>query len=120
MSGYLKIGGVTVKPPQKFNVGIQTIDADSSGRNASGKMVRNTIADKIKLDCEWGPLSDSEASLLLNAVNKTFFTVTYPDPKDGIVTKTFYVGDRSTPSYSWNSLFSQIKWEGLSMNFIEQ
>lgn len=120
MSGYLRIGGSSVKPPRNFTATVQTIDADSSGRNANGDMIRDVITRKIKLDCEWGPLSDSEISLLLNAVEPTFFSVTYPDPKDGMVTKIFYVGDRSAPSYSWNNKYSALKWEGLSMNFIER
>lgn len=119
MSGYMEIGGVLVKPPQKLTVGLQTIDADSSGRNANGDMVRNVITKKVKLDCNWGPLSDNEISTLLQMVDGSSFSVTYPDPKDGIVTREFYVGDRSAPVYSWNEKFSALKWEGLSMNFVE-
>jgi hypothetical protein len=36
----------------------------------------------------------------------------------GIVTKTFYVGDRSAPAYSWHDKLP--KWEGLTMSFIER
>lgn len=121
MAGYLAIGGVNVKAPQEFSVGYQTIDADSSGRNANGRMTRDIIAEKVKLDCKWGHLSDSEVSSILNKVTETFFTVTYPNPKTGgMATKTFYVGDRTAPSYSWNDKFQKSKWSGLSMNFIEQ
>lgn len=121
MAGYLAIGGTTVNPPKSFSVGLQTIDSDTSGRNASGNMVRDIITEKVKLECEWGPLSDSETSFILKKVKSAFFAVTYPDPEvGGMVTKTFYVGDRSTPSYSWNDKFKEMKWEGLSMNFIEK
>lgn len=121
MAGYLAIGGTTVKPPKEFSVGLQTIDADSSGRNASGTMIRDVITEKVKLEMSWGPLSDSEVSTILNRVSSDFFSVTYPDPKvGGMVTKTFYVGDRTAPSYSWNNKFNMLKWEGLSMNFVER
>lgn len=44
MAGVLQINGVTVKTPKEFSVDISTIDADSSGRNANGEMVRDVIA----------------------------------------------------------------------------
>lgn len=121
MSGILKINGQTVRYPKEYSVGIQAIDADSSGRNANGEMVRDVIAEKIKLTMKWGPLSDSEVSSILQAVKSNFFQVEYPDPLIGRQrVKTFYVGDRTAPSYSWNGKFEELKWEGLEMNFIEQ
>ncbi|MGL9969422.1 DUF6711 family protein [Enterococcus sp. DIV1420a] len=121
MSGILKINGISVRYPKEFAVGLQTIDADSSGRNANGEMVRDVIAEKTKLTMKWGPLSDSEVSSLLQSVKSSFFQVEYPDPVIGRQRiKVFYVGDRTAPSYSWNSKFEELKWEGLSMDFIEQ
>lgn len=120
MSGYLKINGVSVKPPQELQVSHQTIDADSTGRNANGDMVRDIIAKKVKIDCVWGPLSNNEIKTLLNAVDRSFFSVTYPDPQKGITTKTFYVGDRTAPVYSLNPKFNKIMWQNLSMNFVER
>ena len=121
MSGNLKINGVTVKPPQDFNVTYNTIDADSSGRNANGDMVRDIITQKVKLECKWGPLSDLEVSSILKAVKNKFITIEYPDPEEGKqMSKTFYAGDRTAPSYSWNNKFEKAKWNGLSMNFIER
>ncbi|MBO0476162.1 hypothetical protein DOK76_03710 [Vagococcus sp. DIV0080] len=121
MTSNLLINGVEVKPPQDFNVTYNTIDADSSGRNANGDMVRDVITQKVKLELKWGPLNDSEASNILTAVKKAFFTVNYPDPESGKQeTKTFYCGDRSLPAYSWNKKFKQIKWQNLSLNLIER
>lgn len=120
MSGYLNINGATVKSPQELQVTLQTIDADSTGRNANGDMVRDIIAKKIKLDCNWGPLSNIEIQTLLNAVDGSFFSVTYPDPQKGMTTKTFYVGDRTAPIYSFNPKFNKIMWQNLAMNFIER
>ena len=48
MSAELQFNGVTVKTPKEFSVSISTIDADSSGRNANGEMVRDVIAQKTK------------------------------------------------------------------------
>lgn len=121
MAASLSINGNVVKTPKTFKVNYQTIDADSSGRNADGRMVRDIIAEKVKLEIEWGPLDDVTGRTLLNAIDNSFFSVTYPDAKTGSqVTKTFYSGDRSLPAYSWNDSFSKIKWESFSTNFIEQ
>ncbi len=121
MSGLLKINGVLVKTPKKFGVGIQTIDADSSGRNAAGMMCRDIIASKVKLELEWPPMSDFEAAQILSKIRGAFFSVEYPDPETTRQeTKIFYCGDRSLDSYSWNGLFEKIKWQGLSTNFIEK
>lgn len=117
----LSINGVVIKTPKTFSVGIQTIDSDSTGRNASGNMVRDIIAEKVKLDISWGPLSDNEISQILSKISGAFFSVTYPDPQvGGNTTKRFYVGDRTAPSYSWNEHFQASKWEGLTLSFIEE
>lgn len=120
MAGQLKINGSVVATPQDFQVGIQTIDSDTSGRNANGDMHRDVITKKTKLELKWGPLSDSEISVLLKAMTDSSFPVEYPDPEVGGQTrKVFYPGDRTAASYSWNDKFKALKWEGLSVNFIE-
>lgn len=113
----LIINGVAVKPPKSFQVGIQDIDGET-GRNANGNMVRDRIAVKRKLDCEWGMLTQDEMSQILNAVSAVFFDVVYPDPILGQITKTFYVGDRTAPSYSFTDKFKP--WSGAKFNLIER
>ena len=113
----LIINGVTVVTPKSFKVSISDVDGET-GRNARGDMVRDRVAVKRKLECEWGLLSQAEMSALLTAVKSEFFTVSYPDPEVGIVSRTFYVGDRSAPAYSWANNLKP--WSGLSMNFIER
>lgn len=114
----LKINGVAVATPKVFKVDISDIDGETS-RNARGDMIRDRVATKRKLNCEWAPLTMAEISTLLKAVRNVFFTVEYPDPMEGkVITKTFYVGDRSTPMlYMQNGV---PMWEGLTMNFIER
>lgn len=114
------INGVAVKTPNKFEWTIQSIDGSETGRNANGDMVRDYITDKVKLDIGYPPLNDSEISTILKAINHPSFSVTYPDALEGRdVTKTFYVGDRKAPSYSWNKKFNEAKWKGLEFSLIE-
>ena len=113
----LKINGVVITTPKSFEVSINDLDGESN-RNANGKMVRDRIAIKRKINLEWPPLNQSEMSTLLNAVSSVFFTVEFPDPQLGMVTKTMYVGDRTTPAYQYTN--GEAKWSGLKMNFIER
>lgn len=113
----LKINGVAIATPKTYEVTVQDLDGETN-RNANGDMIRDRIAVKRKLNLEWQPLSQSEISTLLTAVSGVFFTVTFPDPQLGMVTKTMYVGDRTSPAYQYKD--GEVKWSGLKMNFIEK
>lgn len=115
----LKINGVAITTPFSFKVDIMDLDGESN-RNAKGELIRDRIAVKRKLECEWAPLTMSEISTLLKAVQDVYFTVEYPDPMQGAtVTKTFYVGDRSAPAL-YIDKSGKMLWKGLTMNFIEK
>ncbi|WAW99478.1 hypothetical protein OIY87_03780 [Streptococcus gallolyticus] len=113
----LIINGVSVVPPKSFQVGVQDVDGET-GRNANGDMVRDRITTKRKLEIEWGMLTQSECSAILSAVSAVFFSVSYPDPISGQSTRTFYVGDRTAPAYSFTNKFKP--WSGLKFNLIER
>lgn len=116
----LRLNGIPVKAPKTFKWDIMDIDGQTS-RTASGDMQRDVITKKRKLSVEWGPMSDQEISLILQAIDGVFFQATYPDAlAGGVETRTFYTGDRSAPSFSWNAKLQKIKWNGLTANFIEQ
>ena len=84
----LKINGVAIATPKAFEV---------------------TISDVYKRQ---------ECSTLLKAVKDVFFQVTYPDPELGVVTKTMYVGDRTSPAYS--AINGVVKWNGVKFNLVER
>ena len=113
----LSINGVAIATPKTFEVAVSDLDGESN-RNANGELIRDRIAVKRKINLEWGPLSQGEIQTLLNAVSSVFFTVTFPDPMSGVVTKTMYVGDRTAPAYQY--INGEVKWQGLKMNFIEK
>lgn len=116
----LKINGVDIATPKVFKVDISDIDGESN-RNAKGDLIRDRIATKRKLSCEWPPLEMNEISTLLKAVKDVYFTVEYPDPVEGMfITKTMYVGDRSAPLFSYDKTKGKYLWQGLSMNIIEK
>ncbi len=113
----IKINGVDIATPKTYEATVTDLDGETN-RNANGEMIRDRIAVKRKLNLEWGPLTQTEIQTLLNAVSSVFFTVTFPDPMSGMVTKTMYVGDRTAPAYSF--INGEVKWQGLKMNFIEK
>lgn len=113
----LIINGVSVKPPKSLQVGIQDVDGET-GRNANGDMVRDRITTKRKIELEWGQLTQEEMSSIQTAVLPVFFEVSYPDPIFGQTSKTFYVGDRTSPRYTFTEKFKP--WSGLKFNLIER
>jgi len=115
----LVINSVAVKTPSKFDVTVSDIDGETT-RNALGTLLRDRIAVKRKIQLEFPPLTQTELSTLLTAVQDVFFNVTYLDPILGSTTKSFYVGDRTMPMYKYGNGTTDVLWEGLKMNFIEQ
>ncbi|MDO4927219.1 MAG: hypothetical protein Q3980_16365 [Turicibacter sp.] len=113
----IKINGIGIKTPSKFEVQISDLDGESN-RNANGDLIRDRIAVKRKLICEWPPLNQSECSKILKSVKDVFFDVTYPDPELGRVTKTMYVGDRTSPAYQFKD--GEVRWSGLKFNLVER
>ena len=114
----LVINNVEVKDTKVLKVEIQDIDKNSE-RNANGTMVRTRVATKRKITVEWSPLSNSEISKILKAMQDVFFTVKYTDPMvGGTTTKTFYVGDRTAPVLK--VINNVTRWEGLKTSLVEK
>ena len=128
VSSFLKLNGVAVAAPAPdgFKVTVSDLDSESgTGRADDGMAFRDYIATKIQLDISWNALKTAEISKILQAVDGgMFFPVTYPDPKEGaVVTKTFYVADRTAANYSLQPDSVGITggiWTGLSFQLIEQ
>lgn len=78
----ININGSEIKIPKSFQVTVSDIDGESN-RNAQGELLRDRVAVKRKLECEWPPLNATDCSTLLKAVQDVFFDVTYPDPLEG-------------------------------------
>lgn len=120
----LKIEGKSIKDPSSLSWSIADESSEESGRSTNnGKMHKDVIAQKRKLELSWMNPTKEETSAILTAVNYTtvgaMFKVTYPDAMSGNnETRTFYVGDRSAPMKSWT--INKKIYSTLSFNLIEQ
>lgn len=78
----------------------------------------NMIARKRKLSLSWTGVSFAVASEILQAVNDETFRVTYMDALTNTTqTRTFYVGDRTAPVYSYQENYQW--YSNVSFNIIE-
>lgn len=116
---YMTINGVTVTQPATVTYDRYDMDSEESFRGLDGTMQRDRIATKVKLNCQWNGLTGPQMSQLLQAMEPVFFNIHYFDPYMGsFTTKTFYVGDRSAPIYTFAG--GKIIYKSFSANFIEK
>lgn len=116
----LTIGSTAVANPATFVVERFDLSSEETGRTQAGKAIKDIIARKTKLNMTWNTLTWAQASTLLTAIESSIYlSVTYPDPRTGTyLTKTMYVGDRSSPALMLVS--GKEYWGGIAFNLIEQ
>ena len=97
------VDGVEIKAPSVFSWGLQDISDTDSGRTLDTLMHKNRIGQKRKISLAWNMPTDIEATAIVQAFNPEYIDVTYYDPLDGaVVTKNFYVGDKTAPVQMWS------------------
>lgn len=116
MDKIIKINGVTLPAPTKYDVGIQNIV--KGGRVTTGEMVFDIIAVKRKIELDLSMLSPEEVSQVLKLVSSAYFNVEYQDPQDGDMTGEFYAGDRKATGLMYSQ--GKMQWKGLTFNIIER
>ena len=113
------VGSSTNIPtPSSFEWKESDVSDKDAGRTEDAKMHKMMIATKVHLELAWQNVTTANASTILSAFTASeYFDVNYLDPKvGGYTTKTFYVGDRSSPSYNARMGL----WSNVSFNIIEQ
>ena len=122
----IKING-TEYDPSELTVGIQDVSAPDAGRDLSGTMQKMTVCQKVTIQVAWWQPSPALVSAVINSVMYDpithafveYFPVQYNDPiSNSLVTKTFYVGDRSAPVQVWGS--STKRYSKLSFKLLER
>ena len=88
-----------VRAPNEMSVSLQDIDEGSTGRPASGRMVRSVVrggASSVRsIELKWENIPIADARTLLTNVGQTFFFIKYLDPYTAAWRSAqFYAGDR--------------------------
>ena len=92
------------------------IDGSNAGRTMDGRMHRQRVTSKVRLDITCLPLSSADASKVLNAIYPEYVSVEYIDPQQGHVTKEMY--SNNTPASYIDT--ETDKWEGITFPLIER
>lgn len=92
----------------------------SSGRTLDGTMWRQRVGQKVKLELTCRQLTTEELSVVLNAIDPQFVTVTFVDPKyGGTRTAEFYSNNK--PATCLVQLSPGVeKWSSVSFPLIER
>lgn len=99
----LTIDGVVMPTPSKFNITLNDLDSEETGRSIDGNLHRDVIGTNFRtIDLEWNYLSRADLKKVLNAVSKVNFEVIYYDPiQDARIKKTMYAGNRKIDMYNY-------------------
>lgn len=112
---FLKIDGVVMPPPTKYDVSLNDIDAQSSGRTEAGYMKRKRIRSNVgKLSVGWTNVTKDELETILEAVKRESFPVEFYFGK--MVSATMYAGDKSI---SFKVYKDGVSYWDINFNLIE-
>lgn len=117
----LKINGTDIAVhPATFVPSVLDLDnGETSVRTADGRLNRDRIAVKRKVEMTWGLLTWPQISMIMKSMENQFFQFTYPDPMSGMYdTRTMYVGDRQAAFAIKRG--NEILWSGLKLTLTEQ
>lgn len=96
-----KIDGQTIKPPSVYVWEEEDASAHNAGRTEDVVMHKRRVGQVVALQLGWNALTTAEASDILTKFNPEYVVLEYKDPKaGGFLTKEFYIGNRSAPSYN--------------------
>lgn len=110
------VGGAAIPCPSKYEWGVNDVSNSDAGRTEDGKMHKNRITRKRKLELEWQNVTMATANAVLSAFAPEYVSVKCLDPlANGYVTKTFYSGDQKSSAYN-----VRIGRWTVSFNIIEQ
>jgi len=115
----LTIDGVAISPdPSVYSLPEHDLDSENSGRNELGVLIRDRLRQGVyKIELEWWAISNAELKVILGAIYKPEFPVTFLT-EDGYVTKTMYAGDRSKSLVRYMGDTNKMAWN-LKFNLIE-
>lgn len=118
-ANFFMVDNVARPVPSEMSVTIQKLSRSDAGRSEDGVMHVNYVRRVRSIQFSWKDLPPEDIAELCDAFDGAdYFDVSYQDPKDGPVTRTFYSGDISTKVHSWTTRFK--RYDGMTLNVIER
>lgn len=119
----LKVNGVDMVPYIAyggFKWQRSDVDGPDAGRDLTGRLRRNRVASKVRLDITCRLLKSEEAHVVLSAIKPEWVTVEYYDPEAGaVLTKTMYANNNPA-SFQIRQPDGTVWWSGITFPLIEQ
>lgn len=113
LNGQVLIGTTYIKT-KSYDVEIDSLATEDSGRSDNGAMEIDWIYNRIrKVSIVLPPMKRDKLSAILNLVQGQQYTMTYVDPIKGETTSTFYTSNCST------GLYYHEYWQDASFSAIE-
>jgi hypothetical protein len=117
MAQLLTLGGVTIKKPNDFQ--IERYNLTKSGRVATGEMMMDLVAKKLKFLVKYEIISGANMNAILAIIDSTtmFFTLTYLE-NDVEKSATVYVGAIKSTQFRTDS--GAWYWKNFEFDLIQQ
>ena len=96
------------------------IEGSDAGRDLTGRLRRNRIATKIRLDITCRLLKSDEVHTVLSAIMPEYVTVRYYDPEAGMVLEKKMYSNNNPASFQIRKPDGTIWWSGVTFPLIEQ
>lgn len=116
MSNYVRPIGYDLKTPSTYFPSIEILE--NSNRNANGKLIRELIANKIKLNITWNYMSQEELEVLQTLRKLGSFDCEYLDTDGTYKTIEVYCGNLTAVPLHTNNGYV-VDWKEINANFIE-
>ena len=123
MDMVFKVNGVNMLPYVAyggFKWQRNDIDGPDAGRDLTGRLRRNRVATKVKLDITCRPLKSSEAAIVLSAIKPEYVTVEYYDPEAGAVLKKTMYANNNPAVFQIQKDDGSVWWSGITFPLVEQ
>ncbi len=92
----IRVNGIDLPGPTKYNVSLQDIDSSNTGRTETGILIRDRIRQGVyKITVTW-LVKHSQLRIITDAISPAKFLVSFFDPTTGTTpTRDMYCGDRN-------------------------
>ena len=115
----LMISGKEMPKVKSITISREPIWSKNAGRSADGTMLGDIVAQKLKLEIVFSPMSDANAAILDAAITPAFFVAKFRNPGTGKTEEhTMYSSGPKYPVYSYVDGFP--RYVGVGVSLIEQ